>query len=537
VIPENIKMQKKYNTRESIADDAHISSSPSESIETLNELGMDCISNGKFTAAVEYFINAINLTPDNAYLYNNLGYAMSQLKQFDAAIECFNKTIALLPDYPPAYLNKGSALKGKHHFAEAIAQLDLAIQYKPDYLEAHSNQGNIYLLLRQTDAAIASFAKALTIQPSSFNVLNHMGTAYQQKGDLGTALDYYQQALQIAPDFADAQINIGSALLESKHTLEALEAYNRALEMAPGHPEAHFHRGLCLLQLGDLRNGWQDYEWRWKTSGIDSYRLPTGNPQFTGPNKTKRLLLWCEQGVGDEVMFASLFQHASLLADEILIKTDARLIPLLSRSFPNYQFFTREAQIDESLYDQHLPVASLCQFFLNDLSDFAKIPSPYLQVSEDLHRGGSGIFCAEKINCGVSWRSFNATGGLGKSLGIINFLSRLPLQKLNLINLQYGDISEDLDEARRVLGVEIRQYPGIDTSANLDGLASLIQACDQVVSIDNTTVHLAGALGKSQTILIGPYADWRWCIAGQRPLWYPNARFEDLNATGMIDIS
>lgn len=485
-----------------------------------NARGQQSMQTGEYPAAAEYFIKAIEQDPKNEYLYNHLGQAMHKLRHFDAAIECFDTAIKINAAFADAYLNKGNALKSKHCHAAAIEQFNLTLKLRPASHEAYSNRGNALLALHQTDAAIASFEAALKIQPSNPQLLNHQGTAYKQRADIKNALIYYHRALKADPKFVDARINLANALLDFDQKPLALENYDRALALSPAHPEANFNRGLCLLQMGDFANGWQGYGWRWKRENLRSPYLATSKPLLATTRKTKKLLLWSEQGVGDEIMFAALLTQARTLADEILVQTDLRLIPLLTRSFPDLRFYSRAEPLPEFLFDHHLPLGSLCGLFLNSIEDFQKINTRYLVASDQYDIKASGFIHPKKINCGISWKSFNPAAEVGKSISLATLLAKLPLEKLNLVNLQYGDVTTELAEVSSSMGIEIQQHPSIDNMQDLDGLAALINACDMVVSIDNTTVHLAGALGKPVQVLLGPAPDWRWGFAPTRALWY-----------------
>ena len=122
---------------------------------------------------------------------------------------------------------------------------------------------------------------------------------------------------------------------------------------------------------------------------------------------------------------------------------------------------------------------------------------------------------------GISWHSTAPRlGAEAKVLTLNQIAKSLHEPKTKLINLQYGDVSEEIERLNNEHGIEVIRLPEIDNTNDLDGLASLIMACDKVVSISNFSIHLAGALGKEAHVLLAYSSDWRW---GQKPnsnYWY-----------------
>jgi ADP-heptose:LPS heptosyltransferase len=93
-----------------------------------------------------------------------------------------------------------------------------------------------------------------------------------------------------------------------------------------------------------------------------------------------------------------------------------------------------------------------------------------------------------------------------------------------LVNLQYGSVQEEIAEAQARCGIRVEQVPRVDCQNDLDGLAALIMACDEVVSIGNATAHLAGALGQKTTVLLPYSPSWRWMAKGDESPWYQSVR-------------
>jgi hypothetical protein len=135
-----------------------------------------------------------------------------------------------------------------------------------------------------------------------------------------------------------------------------------------------------------------------------------------------------------------------------------------------------------------------------------------------------------KLTIGLSWRSLNDKLGAARSLALADLVGALTTKdsqgfdpgRFNFVNLQYSSTQEELDWVKEHLGVEVINFEDLDNYSDIDGLAALIDACDAVVSIDNSTVHLSGALGKKTFVLLPYSSDWRWGLNAPVSYWYPS---------------
>jgi ADP-heptose:LPS heptosyltransferase len=171
-------------------------------------------------------------------------------------------------------------------------------------------------------------------------------------------------------------------------------------------------------------------------------------------------------------------------------------------------------------------LGSLCKYFRLTEGDFKKNNAAFLkadttrsaQIKKDLV-GDSQV----KL-CGLSWRTSNRISGVKRNILLKDFIKALNLKNYTYISLQYGPTDEEIDAVKHELGVEIKKHKHIDVWDDLDGLASMIDICDVVITIDNSTAHLAGALGKDVRVLLPFAADWRWFLNDQESLWYPHMK-------------
>ena len=213
---------------------------------------------------------------------------------------------------------------------------------------------------------------------------------------------------------------------------------------------------------------------------------------------------------------------------------DPRLIPLFSRSFPTLKFIG-PSEVYTQPFDAQIQLGSLGRLYRKNQTDLAKVTSPYLhadalvssQLNTQLKRGN-------RLLCGISWNSKNADHGEGKSLNLEALLPVLTTPGVDFVDLQYGDTEEERAALQAKHGVHLYKQADIDNHDDIDGLASLIDACDIVVTVSNTTAHLAAALGKPVIVML-PNDDalfWYWHRNSVTTPWYPTVRLFRRSDTG-----
>lgn len=463
----------------------------------------------------------------------NMGLALQNRGQIDEALKCYIKSIELNPQNADPYTNLGSILQEKEQISEAIKNYEKALQLMPENAAANYNLGSALHKTGQLDKAIPFYKKALQINPNNARAFNNLGTIFQETGKIGEALDCYRRAVSIQPDYINAISNLGSCLKEKGQIEKAIASFKEVIKLNPEHIEAHYNMSIALLLAGNLKHGFDEYEWRWKSKdflGNSCVHHPCNfsEPVWDGsPLNGKLLLLYTEQGVGDEIMYSGCFQDIINQDNSFTVECDKRLIPIFSRSFPQ-AIFTERAKDTSQLppRDMVMPVGSLPKFFRTDFSDFPDRKSYLIPDAEKvdmwkdrLNKIGQGL----KI--GISWR------GGGKPLTILNrsielekWFEILSLPGAKFINLQYGDCWDEVTELRKKHDIFIYDWEDADPLKDLDDFAAQIYALDMVISIDNSTVHMAGALGKTVWVLLPFVPDWRWMLNREDTPWYPTLK-------------
>ena len=425
---------------------------------------------------------------------------------------------------------------------KSIQAYEKAIEIKSNYAEAYNNLGNVYQEQRELELATQNYLKAIEIKPTHTVAHNNLGNVYQEQGELELATQHYLKAIEMQPHSAESHNNFANAYQEQGELELATQNYLKAVEMQPDFAEAHNNLGQILLLLGDFRRGWPEYEWRWKCRKFSVGERHFPQPVWTGGNlRGKSILVWTEQGIGDEIMFANLLNDFKRIDTDIIVECEKRLVPFFQRSFPEILFLAREnppnPRLLSSEINYQISIGSLGQWLRPNEESFNQNKHPYLttcgdkseQIRERYQQLASG-----NILIGISWKStgIRERRTLSKSTTLKDWIPILSQQNCYFINLQYGDIKPELEHFQSETGFRIHHDREIDSLRNLDDFGAQVSALDLVISTSNTTAHIAGALGKGTWILLPYMPDWRWMLNRKKSLWYPRMTLFRQNTIG-----
>lgn len=356
-----------------------------------------------------------------------------------------------------------------------------------------------------------------------------LGIAYRQIGRQAEAIACFRRAERLDPRNPIWRLHTANALVEHGAVAEGIQQLHQLLEDDPGHPQAHWQLAYALLLQGRFAEAWPEFAWRWRCPGFPSRRLSTPQPAWDGRRPCRRLLLWGEQGLGDEVMLTGLIPEArgwlAARGVEVELQVDARLVSLLRRAWPDLPIHPWVPGPPPPSCDAHMPLGDLCRHLRPDAASFSAHHPPWLRadparvaaLAEGLPRSGT-------LRLGLSWRSEAAVLGTRKSIPLPALAQAVARPGLELVCLQYGPVEAELAALRRHTGIAVRTVQGLERREDLEGLAALIESCDLVITISNATAHLSGALGRPTWLLLHQVPYWPWQLAGDSSLWYGSLR-------------
>ncbi len=509
-----------------------------EQADCLHLLGMIAYQAGRHEVALERIREAIALDKKVPAYHSNLGTVLQAQGRLDEAAVSYARALALQPELAEAHYNLGNVFHVQNKLQGAVACYERALALKPELAEAHYNLGNALQAQGELDAAIACYERALALQPTKVEALHNLGNALQSQDKLDDAMDCFARVLAIQPDYAQAHYSLGCAFHALGNLDQALACYRIAQDIQPGFAQAGFSQSLAQLLQGNFAAAWPNFELRWqvKNQDHDTPMRPYPQPLWRGEKLASgRVLIWGEQGIGDEIMFAGLIPDVLRTGNRCLLDCDPRLKPLFARSFPVVEVISGYEPRHNSTYDPqrdpaldiraHLPSGSLPGSFRRGKAAFAATTSPYL-VADSAERERFRARYADgdrKRVVGLAWYTNNRKTGRQRSIDLSWFAPLFAPADIRWVSLQYGD-HDALQEQAAAAGVSIVIDRSVDQFSNIDLFAAQVAAMDMVITIDNSTAHLAGALGVPTWVLLPFAPDWRWLQSRTDSPWYPTVR-------------
>ena len=481
---------------------------------------------GNYKKAREYYEKAINLNPENYEAYFNLGIVYDSLKRFSLAIKYLKKASILNQDNPKILNSLGIIFTKIQNYNEAIINFEKVIKIDKNLPETYFNLGVLNSLKEKKKVAIKYFKSAINLKSDYAEAHNNLGVLLQSFGDLKNALKNFELALSINPNYLDGYFNLANYFYDVNDLDQAIKYYEICLEIDSSFYSAKYGKSLSLLKSKNFKNGWFYYESRLKFNDKIICKIKTSKPKWK-PGCFNRVLLLQEQGIGDKIFMSSIFEEFNSMCSKLIVLTDNRLIPIFKRSFSkNIEFLSldKSTNIQESIYDTYIQNGSLFKYLRNNIQDFRKTSSKYLVPNlSKVKRIRKELLDKDRdILIGISWKSGSKTDTLSneKSIELIELAKVLNFKRIKLVNLQYGNNKKEFKNLEKYHSIKMADFSSIDIYNDIDGLASLIEACDEIVTVDNFINHLAGAIGKKTHVLLPFSCEWRWGINQQKSYWH-----------------
>lgn len=469
-------------------------------------------------------------------------------------------------DHAEALLLQGVVYKKQGRLEDAADSLLLALHFRPDFAEAHFHLGLIAASEGQSAEAERCYRQAVENDPCHASAHNALGAVLVKRGSLEEAVECFRNAIALDPAYAQAHSNLGCVLVtrldrfdegdahietawrlapEDRDVLcnwamllqyrgnlsESIALCDRLIESDASAHLVRLNRAQALLKQGDFARGWIDYETRKR---VDREYVPRHFPfpdWKGGPLAGCNILVYGEQGLGDEIMFASCLPDLIAAAGHCVLNCAPKLEKLFRRSFPAATVHAG-AQTDTDLtwlrttapIDCQVAMGSLPQHFRSSPVEFpardgylradpGKIPAWCRRLAE--------LPGARKV--GISWRGgMKQTRRSVRSVALDKWLPILCQEGVAFVSLQYADCRAELVQLERDHGIRIHHWQ--EAIDDYDETAALVCALDLVISVQTAIVHLGGALGKPVWVMVPTVAEWRYLQSGERMPWYPSVR-------------
>jgi len=469
--------------------------------------------------------------PKNTQYLNLKGEAYLKAENYSEALPLFAQLVEKNNKNVVALNNFAVSLIRSRKNIEAKEILEYMIELDPKNLGAHINLCTVYQSLNKPELALKTAFKAIEIDPLSSMAYNNLGTAL---GDLYMVEEARQAlitALEISPKNITTVINLAQIEEKLENRREAVELYEKALtypNITPGESQLiKYYLAYSYLYLGQLAKGWDHYDF-----GFSSL-LPLGalrslrkfkQPKWEGEVITgKKILVWREQGLGDEIEFSTCLWDLKFLNCEIILECDHRLVEAYKRTFSDFTVRAEAIGHDGypifSDFDIHTPIGSLPKFFRRQISDFQTQKVLFLPLNERKEWFRKEMSPYQEKKCiGISWRSGKLSIARNEHYtALIDWRELLCQPEIQFVNLQYGEPEDELLEIESMLGIKILRWPEIDLKNDLEAVIALCGCLDAVVSVGTAVSSIAPSVGtptillsKQNWIMLGRKLDFPW---------------------------
>lgn len=475
---------------------------------------------GNYTAAVSLFEKVVQLRPDLAEAICNRGTALQDLNLWESALLCFERAIVIRPSYSTALNNRGAALDRLGRKRESIISFDQAILFQPSFAEAFFNRGLALEKLDRWPEALVDLDRSLLIKQSNAEALNSRGNVLYRLERWAEALSAYNRATLIKPDYVEAFNNRGAALQMLGRAEEAITSFEKAIRIDPDFADAYGNQSQVLLLLGRFSEGWRKYEWRLKKEdlkykqSLDARTAWRGKESVTG----KRLLIQCEQGLGDSIQFVRYLPMIAALGAEIFVSAPKTIASLLSDMQIPMTLIAEDSSPPP--FDVCCPLMSL-PFVFDTTIETIPAPIPYIRANPNKKaiwkkRLGS----TNKTRVGLVWSGSTVhKRDSSRSIKLEALISLLALPiEWHSLQTEYRDYDAEVF----VRHPQVQRHDRHLT--DFSETAALLDCLDMVITVDTSVAHLAGAMGKPAWVLLPFVPDFRWLLDRSDSPWYPSIK-------------
>jgi tetratricopeptide (TPR) repeat protein len=483
---------------------------------------------GNYLQALVAFRQALRLDPGNATIH----FLVSGAYKMQGAMEDCEDSLKLAINFDPAlyeaHLSLGNIYLHRHEYGNAIKSYLNALDGCKENSELFCNLGLAFFAQGENDEAEIYLRHGMELDENNPLILNNLAVLLSAECRTQEALEVIERAISIYPDYENANKTYATALRDMCRTDDALKHIDDFLARVGESAAMHWQKSLVLLVSGRFEDGWTEYEWGFEVGERPVRAFPYS--VWDGSSlQGKTILVYGEQGLGDEIIFASCLPDVIKDAGKVIVECNKRLEQLFSRSFP--QAIVHGGYRDDSMewlakvpeIDVQISIGSLPLHYRRSWHDFPA-HNGYLKADsvrekywqDRLQQLGPGL----KI--GISWQGgTRRTRQNIRSIALSDWAPLLTQESVHFISLQYTDVSDEISRLYNEKGIRLNHWQ--EAIDDYDDTAALVSALDIVITVQTSVAHLCGALGKEVWILLNNCPEWRYMIDTNRMPWYPNA--------------
>ena len=489
---------------------------------------------GSYAEAIQLLSRLLGLEPDHKSCLMMRGEAYLRSEQFENAlidyakvVEKNNKNILALNNFSLALIRCN-----KYHEAKEIIQY--VHELEPNNFAGFINLGLIHQALDEHQEAINSAMRAVEINPQSALAFLNLGSALGALGHSEPAKQAFLMSNFLNPNDIFAKINIAQMEEKLGNFEQVKLMYEDVLTMKNITPLesdlVKYYLSFTYLCLGQLEKGWDYYDYGFAgllpSSAIRSPRK-FNQPKWNGDlAETKKILVWREQGLGDEILFSTCLTDLHESDLNIVLECDPRLVDILQRAYPKFavrkELFDHESYPLFNDFDLHIGMGSLPKYFRKNLSDFQRKPTIWKPLPQCVKEFREKLQPHhEKILIGICWRSTKLSVERNLHYTVLrDWESLLRNPKYQFVNLVHGECEAEISEVEEMFGIKILRWHDVDLKNDLESVLALVSELQFVVSIGSAVSVIAAAAGVHTLVLL--QNSWVQLGHPEKYHWFPN---------------
>jgi tetratricopeptide (TPR) repeat protein len=487
----------------------------------LASLGTTLQQQGRYEEAFKVFDKAIQLSPDDAELWKQIGDILVQQERYDQALLSYQHVLRLNPDHPDALYKSGAILDRFGRYEEALADLDRSDKALPNQAPTLQARARTLFKLKRLEESLAEGKRAYRLDPENADTCNNIGAALRLLGRDKEALKWFDKALDIRPNATEFLNNKILSLYDLHRFDEVFALYARMTSLKLNNVMTELNVSLAHLLTGNFKAGWSGYQARLELPSATYPRISL--PMWLGAEEIagKTILIAADEGFGDTIQFVRYMPMLAERGARVLLVVQDALYGLMSGLSGVTQCVRKSAMSTLPAFDLHCPVSSLPLAFGTRL-DTIPSTTPYLPAPTNnrVQAWEDRLGPRTRLRVGLVWS--------GSPTHTNDHNRSIPLRTLSrILDVDATFISLQKDPRPNDAAVLQERSDIIDLTADLTDFtetAALVSCLDLVITVDTSTAHLAGALGCPTWILLPYTPDFRWLLDRDDSPWYPSMR-------------
>lgn len=495
-LEQGLRLQAQNRHEEAVSRFRKVFAADRDNMEALLGLARSLIATGREQEAVSLLDNTASATPDKEDDLGDIARVCMAIEHFTQAEELYRRILDLNPDAPVALTNLANLVERRGEVQLAVDLLSKVIERNPHAADAYSSLGRVL-----AGAGMFEDSEAC-----------------------------YRQAIALNPDAPTPYTNLAALLETLDRHEEALALVQQALALNPECDGTRWNLARLLLMAGHIEAGWDMYGFGFACRQRTPYRPFPGLIWEGEDLSNKTMMVWREQGLGDDILFSTCYSDLIGRAGHVIIETDARLVSLYQRTWPQATV-RAETWTSTGLenygavdFDYTAPAGLVAAQLRRSLSAFPENPHTLVPDPERVEKCRAWLeTLGPGPKIGLSWTSgkVNKTRSINYT-NLSEWKALFEIEGAKVVSLQYTNIDAEAEALEREFGLTLHRMPEIDLFSDLEAAAALTSCMDVVVGPPSFPVVLGAALGRP-CFHYGPPHIWTRLGTNRMP-WFPSMR-------------